>query len=75
MDGEFEDYQTLLDGMEGDPTPMNLPCLLLLGPTPSTSGQNKRVETSLDPTGEEETRDTSASGNGTIPSGAAPGVV
>jgi len=72
LDEEFHDYQTLLDGMEVDPTPITLPCLPLLGPTPSAYGQNKRVKISPEHTGEDETRDTTASGSSTIPSGAAP---
>jgi hypothetical protein len=74
MDEEFHDYQTLLDGMEVDPTPISLPSLPLLGPTPTASGQNKRNITSMDPPGEEETWDTSASGSGAVKSGTAPGV-
>jgi len=58
--------------MEIDPTPVTPPCLSLLGPTPAASGHNKRARTS-DNTGEEETRDTAASGSGTNPSGAAEG--
>ncbi len=72
LDEEFQDYQTLLDGMEVDPTPITLPCLPLLGHIPSAFGQNKRVKTSPEPTGEKETWDTPASGSGTIPPGAAP---
>jgi hypothetical protein len=75
LDEEFQDYQTLLNGMEIDPTPITLPCLPLLGPAPSTSGQNKRIMTSPEISGEEETRDTAASSSGTIPPGAAPGTV
>jgi hypothetical protein len=67
LDEEFKYYQTFLDGMEIDPTPIILPCLLLLGPTPSASGQNKRVTTSPKITGEEGTGDTAAFGSGTIP--------
>jgi hypothetical protein len=59
--------------MEVDPTPITLPCLPLIGPTPSASGQNNCVKTSLDITGEEETGDTAASGSGTIPPEAALG--
>jgi hypothetical protein len=66
MDEEFLDYQALLDGMEIDPTPITLPCLRLLGRTPDASGQNKRAMTSNN-NGDEETRDTVASGSGTHP--------
>ena len=71
MHEECKDYQTLLDGMEVDHTPITLPCLPLLGPTLSASRQNKRFKISPDPTGEEETGDTDAFDSGTIPPGAA----
>ena len=53
--------------MEVDPTPITLPCLPLIGPTPSASGQNKRVRTSSEPTGERDMGDSAAFGSGTKP--------
>jgi len=72
LDEELQDYQTLLDGMGVNPTPITLPYLPLLDLTPSVYGQNKRVRTSPKSTGEEDIGDTSASGSDTIPPGAAP---
>ena len=68
LEEEFPEYQTLLDNMQVELSPITLPNIPVLGPSPFASYKNTHSRVNLEGEGEGEVEDTSAYGNGTIPS-------
>jgi non-ribosomal peptide synthetase component F len=65
IDEDFPEFQTLLDSMEVEATPITMPSLPSLGPSPSLPEQNERSRVNLHDTREGDAEDTCASSTGT----------